>query len=232
MRVRLLLFLFLLSSGLVFFQSPVSALAQSPDLLLQSEKCRLNPHSEECICATVRKYGYFPKKFTSVVLDTSGNRVLDSSGNPVPVLDPWGRPAVAARDVDGDGMRPQLVDGLWGQEEGKANINLDPDFEFIRDDRYKQRCALSYFREDQRRLWYFAVSLGASFTVISLIWVGVVHMQNTASGVDISRTRAMLVRVIIGLIILACAFLIWDGLNELLFKGLNSWTLEHGVFHD
>ena len=69
-------------------------------------------------------------------------------------------------------------------------------------------------------------------TVISLIWVGVVHMQNTASGVDISRTRAMLVRVLIGLIILACAFLIWDGLNELLFKGLRSWTLEQGVFHD
>ena len=64
-RVRLLLFLFLLPSGLVFFQSPVSALAQSPDLLLQNEECRLNPHSEECICATVRKFGEFPKEFDS-----------------------------------------------------------------------------------------------------------------------------------------------------------------------
>ena len=139
---------------------------------------------------------------------------------------------MAAVDVDRDGKRPQLVDGLWVDGELCGGWNEDSDLEFMRDDRYKQRCALSYFREDQRRLWYFAVALGASFTVISLIWVGVVHMQNTASGVDISKTRAMLVRVMIGLIILACAFLIWDGLNELLFKGLDSWTLEQGVFHD
>ena len=218
MRVRLLLFLFLLSSGLVFFQSPVSALAQSPDLLLQNEECRLNPHSEACICATVRKFGYFPKEFDSENLyyvDDDGNRNL------------------RGKDVDRDGKFPILgEDGVWVDGDGEADNGEESDLEFIADDRYKQRCALSYFREDQRRLWYFAVALGGSFTVISLIWVGVVHMQNTASGVDISRTRAMLVRVLIGLIILACAFLIWDGLNELLFKGLDSWTLEEGVFHD
>ena len=217
-RVRLLLFLFLLPSGLVFFQSPVSALAQSPDLLLQNEECRLNPHSEACICATVRKFGDFPKEFDSENLyyvDDDGNRNL------------------RGKDVDLDGKFPILgEDGVWVDGDGEADNGEDSDLEFIRDDRYKQRCALSYFREDQRRLWYFAVALGGSFTVISLIWVGVVHMQNTASGVDISRTRAMLVRVLIGLIILACAFLIWDGLNELLFKGLDSWTLEEGVFHD
>ena len=213
MRVRLLLFLFLLPSGLVFFQSPVSALAQSPDLLLQNEECRLNPHSEACICATVRKFGSFPKEFDP-------ENVLDSRGYPT------------AKDVSGDNLPPTLQpDGVWVDNKNAAD-GEDSDLEFIRDDRYKQRCALSYFREDQRRLWYFAVALGGSFTVISLIWVGVVHMQNTASGVDISRTRAMLVRVLIGLIILACAFLIWDGLNELLFKGLRSWTLEQGVFHD
>ena len=211
-RVRLLLFLFLLPSGLVFFQSPVSALAQSPDLLLQNEECRLNPHSEACICATVRKFGDFPKEFDSDVLDSRGY--------------------ATAKDVSGDNLAPTLGDdGVWVDHKDAAD-GEESDLEFIRDDRYKQRCALSYFREDQRRLWYFAVALGGSFTVISLIWVGVVHMQNTASGVDISRTRAMLVRVLIGLIILACAFLIWDGLNELLFKGLDSWTLEEGVFHD
>ena len=212
MRVRLLLLLFLLLSGLVLFQSPVPALAQSPDLLLETEACRENPHSENCICATVRKFGYFPKKFDSDELDFRGN--------------------ATAKDVDRDGVSPRLEDGLWVDGDGEARNGESSDLKFMRDDRYKQRCALSYFREDQRRLWYFAVALGASFTVISLIWVGVVHMQNTASGVDISRTRAMLVRVIIGLIILASAFLIWEGLNELLFRGLDSWTLEQGVFHD
>ena len=225
-RLLLLLFLFLLPSGLVLFQSPVPAFAQGVDLQLQNEECRLTPHSEECICATVRKFGYFPKKF-----DRLGLYDVDRN--------------LRGKDVDGDGKRPILgEDGVWVDEEGEAaNANDEgdnedkrfkksSDLEWIADDRYKQRCALSYFREDQRRLWYFAVSLGGSFTVISLIWVGVVHMQNTASGVDISKTRAMLVRVIMGLIILACAFLIWEGLNELLFKGLDSWTLEQGVFHD
>ena len=205
MRVRLLLLLilFLLSFGLVLFQPPVPAFAQGADL--QNEACRLTPHSEECICATVREFGEFPKEF-------------DSDGN--------------AKDVSGDNLAPTLGDdGVWVDHKDAA-AGQDSDLEFITDDRYKQRCALSYFREDQRRLWYFAVALGGSFTVISLIWVGVVHMQNTASGVDISKTRGMLVRVIIGLIILACAFLIWDGLNELLFRGLDSWTLEEGVFHD
>ena len=211
-RVRLLLFLFLLLSGLVLFQSPVPALAQSPDLLFQNQACRDDPHSEDCICGTVRKFGYFPKEFDPDELDHRG--------------------FPTAKDVSGDDLAPTLRDdGIWVDHEDAVD-GEDSDLEFIRDDRYKQRCALSYFREDQRRLWYFAVALGASFTVISLIWVGVVHMQNTASGVDISKTRAMLVRVLIGLIILACAFLIWDGLNELLFKGLDSWTLEQGVFHD
>ena len=99
-------------------------------------------------------------------------------------------------------------------------------------DRYGQHCALSYVRENQRRLWYFAVALGSMFTVISMIWVGVTYMQNSASGVDLSRSRAMLMRVVIGIVILASAFLIWEGLNEVLFSRLDSWTLERGVFYD
>ena len=61
--------------------------------------------------------------------------------------------------------------------------------QFMVDDRYNQRCAMSYFRENQRRLWVFAVWLGAGFTVISLIWGGVAYMQNAASGVELSRIR-------------------------------------------
>ena len=62
-RLLLLLLLFLVPFGLVLFQPPVPAFAQGADL--QNEACRLNPHSEECICATVRKFGDFPKKFDS-----------------------------------------------------------------------------------------------------------------------------------------------------------------------
>ena len=97
---------------------------------------------------------------------------------------------------------------------------------------YAQHCAMSYFRENQRRLWVFAVALGAVFSVLSLIWIGVTYMQYSASGVELSRARALLMRVIIGLVIMACALLIWEGLNEYLFSGVESWTQNRGVFYD
>ena len=56
---------FLLALGLVLLQFPRPASAQSTDLLLESQACRANPHSELCICADVRVHGLFPKEFNS-----------------------------------------------------------------------------------------------------------------------------------------------------------------------
>ena len=197
---------FLLALGLVLLQFPRPASAQSTDLLLESQACRANPHSEECICADVRVHGLFPKEF-------------NSDGTP--------------KDADGDGKFPsRSAYGLWEDDPDEAVADEESDLEFMDSDRYGQHCALSYVRENQRRLWYFAVALGTMFTVISMIWVGVTYMQNSASGVDLSRSRAMLMRVVIGIVILASAFLIWEGLNEVLFNRLDSWTLERGVFYD
>ena len=106
------------------------------------------------------------------------------------------------------------------------------DLQFAVDDRYNQRCAMSYFRENQRRLWVFAVWLGAGFTVISLIWGGVAYMQNAASGVELSRIRGMLTRVFVGFVILACALLIWDGISGTLFFGADFWTQDRGVYYE
>ncbi len=207
LRLRVFLF-FLLLLGLVLLQFPLSASAQSTDLLLESQACRANPHSQECICADVRTHGLFPKEFES-----------DGSG--------------IAKDADGDGFFPsRSADGLWEDDPHEEISREKSDLEFMASDRYGQHCALSYVRENQRRLWYFAVALGSMFTVISMIWVGVTYMQNSASGVDLSKSRAMLMRVVIGIVILASAFLIWEGLNEVLFNRLDSWTLERGVFYD
>ena len=203
LRFLLILFLFLLASGLLL-QIPAPVSAQSADLLFEEEACREDPHSEDCICAAVRRYGDFPKEFN-----------------------PDGTP----KDADRDGHAPLLEGRMWVDAPDESVSGEESDLEFMSGDRYSQGCSLAYFRENLRRLWYFAVSLGAAFTVISLIWVGVVHMQNTASGVDISRTRAMLVRVSIGIIIIACSSLIFEGLNAVLFTGLDSWTLERGVFY-
>ena len=205
-RLRVFL-LFLLALGLILLQFPRPASAQSTDLLLESEACRADPHSAECICADVQMYGVFPKEFKS-----------DGTG---------------PDDADGDGKFPsKTIDGLWEDHADEADSGEKSDLEFTSSDRYGQHCALSYVRENQRRLWYFAVALGAMFTVISMIWVGVTYMQNSASGVDLSKSRAMLMRVIIGIVILASAFLIWEGLNEVLFNRLDSWTLERGVFYE
>ena len=217
-RVFLIL---LVVAGFTMLAPPPPASAQSTELLLENAVCRDNPHSEDCICAEVRRFGFFPKGFKP-----------DSSG--------------LAADADEDGVSPrQLEDGLWVDGDGESanyNTTLSPDTEenlakksdlqFAVDDRYNQRCAMSYFRENQRRLWVFAVWLGAGFTVISLIWGGVAYMQNAASGVELSRIRGMLTRVFVGFVILACALLIWDGISGTLFFGADFWTQDRGVYYE
>ena len=114
----------------------------------------------------MKKFGFFPKSF---------------------------KPDGTPMDADGDGLPPeQTEDGVWVDRD-EDDVNGDgivDDLQFMTDDRYSQRCAMAYFRENHRRLWYFAVALGGSFTVLSLIWGGVVYMQNAASGVmELSRIR-------------------------------------------
>ena len=59
----------LLVAGFAMLASPPPASAQSTELLLEDPVCRENPHSEDCICAKVRKFGFFPKEF-----ETDGDR--------------------------------------------------------------------------------------------------------------------------------------------------------------
>ena len=216
-RVFLIL---LVVAGFTMLAPPPPASAQSTELLLENAVCRDNPHSEDCICAEVRRFAFFPKGFKP-----------DSSG--------------LAADADEDGVSPrQLEDGLWVDGDGESanydaiasptedDLPKKSDLQFAVDDRYNQRCAMSYFRENQRRLWVFAVWLGAGFTVISLIWGGVAYMQNAASGVELSKIRGMLTRVFVGFVILACALLIWDGISGTLFFGADFWTQDRGVYYE
>ena len=214
---RMFLLALLVSLGLATLASPPPVRAQSAETLLENPVCRENPHSEDCICAEVRRFGMFPKDW-----DTTG-------AYPVP------------KDVDGDGFSPQPgEDGTWvddPKEKDNASDKDDPewsDLVFAVDDRYGQRCSMSYFRENNRRLWFFAVALGSSFTVLSLIWIGVTYMQYSASGVDLSRARMHLTRVLIGLFILAMAFIVWEGVRDVLFsgEGVQSWTQERGIYYD
>ncbi len=216
LRLRFLFFFPLLVLAALL---PGGASAQGAvDAFLETPVCRDNPHSEECICAGVRQFGFFPKEF-------------EPSGVP--------------KDVDGDGFFPsETAEGLWvdhAQEADNYNAIASPtdadfpkisDLIFMADDRYNARCALSYFREDLRRAWVFLVAVGALVAVMSLVWVGFTYMQNSASGVSISRSQLMLIRVLMGVVILACSALIWETLGTFLFSGFDFWTLERGTFYE
>ena len=90
-RVFLIL---LVVAGFTMLAPPPPASAQSTELLLENAVCRDNPHSEDCICAEVRRFGYFPKAFDPTRLGLDGKPM--------------------AKDDDGDGFAPQPKEGgLW-----------------------------------------------------------------------------------------------------------------------
>ena len=223
-RVFLIL---LVVAGFIMLAPPPPASAQSTDLLLENSVCRDNPHSQDCICAEVKQFGYFPKSFK-----VNGTGPKDSNGDEVfPMLTEEGVWVEMVPLVE-NGVKVKDSDGKLVGVKVKPLEEAESDLHFAVDDAYNQRCAMSYFRENQRRLWVFAVWLGAGFTVISLIWGGVAYMHNAASGVELSRIRGMLTRVFVGFVILACALLIWDGISETLFFGADFWTQDRGVFYD
>ena len=97
-RVFLILFVV---AGFTMLAPPPPASAQSTELLLENSVCRDNPHSQDCICFEVRRFGYFPKAFDPTRLDPD-------SGEPM------------AKDADGDDISPQPVEGGLWEDHGTA----------------------------------------------------------------------------------------------------------------
>lgn len=173
------------------------------------EACRDDPHSEACICVDVRRWGLYPIGF-----DSSGNPEPDADGNH-PVFD----------DHEGlwRGIPPTFneVTGEW--EGGNLRFNYF--------DAYGQQCSLSYVREDLRRLWYFVAAVGGLLAAMTLAWAGVGYMQESASGGDMSKSRLVVVRVVVGMVILGGSVVIWESASGLLLSHLDTWTFDAGVFH-
>ena len=226
----------LLSSVLfsLFLLSPGSAGAQEFDLF-EDEACKEDPNSEDCICAKVWQLQLQPLSYTR---DYTGDH-------------PFG---VLARSVDGVAGAPKFntEKGVWeggGPADDPDSIvtdldsivrdppgvgvvtSADGDLILVSNDHYNQQCSLSYFRENLRRLWRFGVALGAVLAAASVAWAGMVWMQESASGNDIARSRGMIIRVVIGVIVLSCSFLVWEGLADLLAGHLATWTGERTTFY-
>ena len=176
------------------------------------------PNGEDCICAKVVQLRLQPLKYTRA-----------GSSGVAPGHDDYFEytGGIRALDVDGDGVVPKFdpETGLWeGKMVNNSSIVVDPvtgevtsadgDLILVSNDHYNQQCALSYFRENLRRLWRFAVALGAVLAAASVAWAGVVWMQESASGNDIARSRGMIIRVVIGVIVLSCSFLVLGRLQS------------------
>ena len=197
--------------------SPVgSVMAQSNEDFLADAECSANPNSEQCICARVRQFSLYPQ-----FIDTGGG-------------------VIGLYDSDNDGKVPFLDpdDGLWKDDpdEGVDVANnvagsVATELVALPSTEYGQNCSLAYFRENLRRLWFFAVALGGGLAALSLGWAGVAYMQASASGADLSRSRMMIMRVVVGVVILACAYLIWEGASNLFLGGYDSWSLDKDVFY-
>ena len=196
-----------------FLAAPEGVLAHGHEELFGEESCRdpdIGPYHEYCICAQVRKFGEFPKG--------GGVEEIEDPLNP-------GEYITVGDDYDGDGELPQFdeVEEIW--------VGDADDLGLFVSDKYGQECALSYVRENMRRGWYFLAVLGAGFAAISMTWVGVVYMQESSSGSDLTKARGMLIRVLIGLVIVTCALLAWEAISGFLLDYRETWTLDRDTFY-
>ena len=215
--------------GLVMLVCGGSDVALAQAGLEDEPACLDDPHSEKCICAQVTDRGYYPVGY-EVSYDAHGNRV------------------VSPKDVNGDGNLPVFddVEGVWAEWSppvvpgvvGPSPTPCDPDtsgsceLKWVDNPRYGQECSLEYVREDLNRLWKFAAAVAAGLAVVSFSWVGVVYMQEAASGGDLSKARNMLVRVMVGVIIVGCAVVIWEGVSGGVLGGKDSWSMQRGVYYE
>ena len=139
-------------------------------------------------------------------------------------------------DVDGDGVVPVLREGKWygtlASVDRLGNYRDDGDLRLVSNQAYDFDCSVSYFREDLRRAWQFAAILAGTFLFAGMAWAGVAYMQDSASGADLSRSRAMMFRMILGLIMVASAYVVWEAVGENLLGHLQTWSGERDVFYN
>ena len=162
------------------------------------------------------------------ILPIEGGRVA-WTGDPATTVSPAPAPEAVPWEVAHFNEETELWEGKTCEfdEIDKDTCGLV----FAYNDQYGQQCALSYVRENLRRLYFFVAAVGAGFAAISMTWAGVVYMQESSSGMDLTRARGMMIRVLIGLVVLASALMGWEGVNDLLLQHVESWTQDRGTYY-
>ena len=182
--------------------------------LLDDAACRANPHSEECICRNIHAFAVVP-------------RFVDYTQYP-PVAQ-----SLNCRIEDGRRLcelpSPLRVPPVFSEETLTwSGGNAADDYYFVENNKYKAYCSLAYFRENLRRLWVFALALAGGLVAISIAWGGVIYMQEAVSGETRSTGRTIMIRAVLGLVVLAGVFLIWEGVSALFLQGYDIWRTEPG----
>ncbi len=189
-------------------------------------------NSEACICSGV-SYALVPTAFdpnTGLALDGSDDGPHEDSVNDPPVFDPstgiW--TAVPSGSIAPWGTEPTELHPLSPAPPALPRFLMrDYDLIYVSNERYKEHCSYAYLQENMLRLWRFSVILGGIFATISLTMVGVVYMQESASGNDLSRVKSHLFRVLAGLVLLGMALVVWQFLSDTIVTHVDGWTWEY-----
>lgn len=170
-------------------------------------------------------------------LSSAGGAYAQTSDRVNPVLegpcrdDPNGEACVCRhlREFDTAGLSDQQ--DILREHRMDVFRELEPD-EFVKTRKYRYLCSMSYLRENIRRGWSFVVLLAAGLASVSMVWCGFVYAQETSSGEQRATARLLLIRVIIGVLLVAMAYLAWDVVNGFFFAGSEGWNLDGDVFYD
>ena len=197
--------------------SVVHAQSGTPAELFVEQACRDDPNSEQCICGFAAEQSLYPA-------------IWDVPPGP-------GVPGTARDYIDSPvNIVVDFVDGKWrGSLSSKPmgyqpEMDHDGDLVVLLDEFYNQRCSLSYFRESLHRRWYVAVAVGGLFFAVSIGWLGFVYMQETSSGGDLARVRAMFFRVGMGLLLLTLAFVAFEAFSDFLLWDLDRFSVNRSEF--
>lgn len=91
-------------------------------------------------------------------------------------------------------------------------------------------CALRYLQRNLGALWKFAAVLAGSLATGSLVWAGFVLMQDSVNGEGIARARTIVVRVLVGVLIVAMGSFVMEALFLDLFGVPDFWFSNDGKY--
>lgn len=197
--------------------------------------------SRECVCHAVDDFAAVPMKMT-VAFD------IDGDGNyPDAYNDQRDHTTGAPVYDEATGLWVSNLEGVplsvasWGTEPLAAadpanGVSVEsgdlPSHDMVLElnDRYNELCAFSYFRENLGRVWRFGVALAGVAAAISLAWGGVAYMQDSASYGDAARIRMAMLRVLMGLAVVALALVVWNAVDGFLITHVDSWSWDQRFY--